>query len=215
MLLDARQLKTPAQRPLIIPTAALADTIAGEWSAQVDSIRPHTMPLTQLAFTAIDRVGPERAAILELSARYAETDLVCYRADDPPDLAALQGALWDPVIDWARRDLGLTLVLTTGLLPVAQPPTVIARVATALDAHDDFRLAAVVLAAQSAGSILIALAMVAGELSVEDAIAAAQVDETFQAKRWGLDAEAEMRLAGLADDIRGAARMLTLLDDGL
>ncbi|MGQ3074386.1 MAG: ATP12 family protein, partial [Ferrovibrionaceae bacterium] len=40
--LDERALKTPAKRPLILPTEALADAIAEEWAGQGDSIKPLT-----------------------------------------------------------------------------------------------------------------------------------------------------------------------------
>jgi len=209
--LDERLLKTPAQRELLLPVAALAEAVAEEWTAQTEDIRPHTMPLTQLAFTAVDRVGPERAAIVEQTARFGETDMVCYRADEPPDLVVMQAEVWDPVLDWARGEFGVDFRLTTGIVPVSQPEETVPRLAERLDTLDDYRLAAVTLAAQASGSLLVALAMTSGALATDDAVVAAQLDETFQARLWGLDYEAEMRLAGLAGDIRTAARFLRLL----
>ncbi len=84
-----------------MPSAALAAAIAAEWDAQQDEIRPATMPLTRLAATAIDRTAAQRDTIVAEIANYAGTDLVCYRADHPPALAARQHAVWQPLIDWA------------------------------------------------------------------------------------------------------------------
>ena len=52
--LDGRAVRTPAGRPLTLPTEALARAVAGEWEAQEENVRPHTMPMMQLANAAID-----------------------------------------------------------------------------------------------------------------------------------------------------------------
>src|SRR3712207_3070910 len=84
--LDGRSLRTPAKAPLVLRGRALAEAIAEEWAAQGDEVAPNSMPMMQLASTAIDRVGPQREGIVEAVARYAETDLLCYRADFPAEL---------------------------------------------------------------------------------------------------------------------------------
>src|SRR5205807_469752 len=76
----------PAGARLSVPTRGLAEAIAAEWSAQGEEIVPATMPLMQLAATALDRVAPARARTVDQLVRYGETDLLCYRADAPPDL---------------------------------------------------------------------------------------------------------------------------------
>ena len=54
VLLDGKQVFTPARRPLTAPSRALAEAIAAEWNAQGDTIDPARMPLTRLANAAID-----------------------------------------------------------------------------------------------------------------------------------------------------------------
>ncbi len=81
--LDGRPLRTPGKLVLILPTAALADAIAAEWGAQQDHIDPLTMPLTRLANSVRDQVdGREREVRADI-AKYAGSDLICYRADAP------------------------------------------------------------------------------------------------------------------------------------
>ena len=116
--LDGKPIKTPAKRPLVMPNAALAAAIAAEWEAQETEIRPAEMPLTRLASTAIDRVAPQRPEVVRQIADYAATDLVCYRAAHPPELAARQAgglaaahrlggaALRRPARNHRRRDPG-------------------------------------------------------------------------------------------------------------
>src|SRR5258707_1910329 len=99
--LDGKPMRTPGKNELILPSQAIAAAIAAEWDAQREEIRPATMPLTRLAATAIDRTAAQRNLVVAETANYADTDLVCYRAGQPPALAARQHAVWQPLIDWA------------------------------------------------------------------------------------------------------------------
>ncbi|MGE5503647.1 MAG: ATP12 family chaperone protein [Actinomycetota bacterium] len=209
--LDGKPIKTPAGHPLAVPAAALAEEIAGEWRAQDAEVRPETMPLTQLASTALDRVGPERTAILAQLLGYGGTDLLCYRATDPADLVERQKEAWQPLLDWAARELDAPLAVTQGVLAVDQPPETLAALARHLDGYDTWRLTALQAATAATGSLVLGLALVQGRLSAADAFARAQVDETFQIEKWGDDAEAADRRAALARDVTAAERLLALL----
>jgi chaperone required for assembly of F1-ATPase len=209
--IDGRPLKTPAKRDLTVPSATLATAIADEWNVQADNIRPAEMPLTQLANTAIDRVMPQRALIVQQIAEYAGTDLVCYRATHPPQLAARQQAEWQPLLDWAVLRYDAPLEVTAGVIPIAQPATSLHAFAAAVAEHDDFVLAALHVVTAACSSLVIALALIEGRLDAEDAFAASQLDESFQIENWGEDAEQAQRRRVLADDTAAAARFLSLL----
>src|SRR5688500_4194596 len=88
--LDGRRVKTPARAELAVPARALADAIAAEWDKCGEEVDPRAMPLTGLANAAIDRVAPARDEFAAGLARYAEGDLVCYRAEGPATLVARQ-----------------------------------------------------------------------------------------------------------------------------
>lgn len=208
--LDGRPVRTPTGHPLRLPTRALAQAIADEWAAQEETVRPPTMPLSQLAVTWIDKVTEGRAATVEAVARYAETDLLCYRAEEPDDLVDAQDAAWRPLLDWAASDLGARLTVTTGIVPVAQPEEAVAALRAAVEALDDVALTALSGAAAAAGSVVVGLALIAGRIDAAEAFAASQVDETHQAGRWGEDAEAADRRTRIRGDIEAAARFLAL-----
>lgn len=209
--LDGRPLRTPAKRELLVPSEALAQAIAAEWDAQHPDIRPETMPLTRLAATAIDHTAEKRDEIAADVANYAGTDLVCYRADHPPALAARQEAVWQPLIDWAAGRYDAGLVATAGIVPVTQSAASLKAFAAVVAALDNFRLTALQAATAACGSLVIALALHEGRLDTEAAFAASQLDETFQIEAWGEDAEATKRRALLAEDIKASARFLELL----
>lgn len=208
--LDGRPVKTPAGRRLAVPFRPLAEAMVAEWQEQGEDIRPKSMPMTQLASTALDRIGPERATILEQLTRFAETDLLCYRADFPPDLVARQTGQWQPLLDWAAEATGGRLAVTSGVVAVPQPAEAVAALAARLDSYDDWRLCAAQAACAAAGSLVLALALVEGRLSGQQTYDLSQLDETYQIEKWGEDAEAADRRAALQRDILAAERLLAL-----
>jgi chaperone required for assembly of F1-ATPase len=209
--LDGRPVRTPAKRDLVVPSEALAAAIAAEWDAQRDDIRPAMMPLTRLAATALDRTTVQRDQVVAEVANFADTDLVCYRADHQLELAARQQAVWQPLIDWATLRFDAPLTVTAGVIPTRQTASSLKAFAVAVAAQDDFRLTALHTLTAACGSLVIALAVLHGRLDAEAAFAASQLDETFQIELWGEEAEAAFRRTALAADIAAAARFVALL----
>ena len=209
--LDGKPIKTPGKRDLLVPSEALAAAVAEEWNAQQAEVRAATMPLTRLATTTADRVATQRDAIIRQTANYAATDLVCYRAAHPPALAARQQAVWQPLIDWAVLHYDAPLVVTSGVIPKSQPAASLRALAAVVAEQDDFALTALHVATATCGSLIIALALLEGQLDAEGAFAVSQLDESFQIEAWGEDAEQAARRRALAADIDAAARYLSLL----
>jgi chaperone required for assembly of F1-ATPase len=211
VMLDDRPARTPAGRPLRLPTSALAQAVAAEWEAQTGAIRPHDMPLTALAATAIDRVGPQRPAIVDAVAAYGATDLLCYWADQPAELVERQHRVWQPLLDWARETCGARLEVTAGVIPVAQPDAATRALRSAVEALDDMELTALASAVQVSGSLVLGLALLAGRLEADAAFAAALLDERYQAEQWGEDEEAGERRRRLRQELDAVARFLALV----
>ena len=209
--LDGRPMRTPAKNRLLVPTEPLAAAIAAEWQAQKEEVRPTTMPLTRLAATAIDRTVIQREQIVAETANYAGTDLVCYRAEHPPELIARQQAVWGPLVAWAMQRYDAALAVTSGIVPRRQSPAALDAFAAAVAGQDDFRLTALHTLTAACGSLVIALALFEGRLDPESAFAASQLDESFQIEQWGEDAEAALRRKAIAEDIAAAARFAALL----
>lgn len=210
VLLDGRPVKTPARRTLAAPTQALADALAAEWDAQREVIDPAAMPLTRLANSIIDGVVDAPAPVKAEVAKFLGSDLICYRAGNPDGLVARQTRHWDPLIAWARDALDARFVLGEGVMFVTQPGEAIAAAAQAIP-DDPWRLGAVSAITTLTGSALIALAMARGQLSTEDAWAAAHVDEDWNMHQWGADDQSVERRAAREAEMRAAAQVLALL----
>ena len=211
VLLDGKPIRTPAKRELALPARRLAEAVAGEWEAQGDRIDPGTMPLTRLVNSAIDGVrGCEREVRADIC-KYAAGDLLCYRAEGPPELVRRQAEAWDPVLAWARAALGAKLVTGQGIVPVGQPQAAGAAIEKALEELEAFALTAHHVMTTLTGSALLALAHARGRLSAEQAWAAAHIDEDWQIEQWGEDAEAKARRDRRWAEMQAASRLLALL----
>ncbi len=206
--LDGRQVRTPGRSPLSVPSAAIAEAVAAEWEAQADVIDPGTMPLTRLVNTALDGVANAREAIARDVAAYAASDLVCYRAEDPDGLVAMQAAAWDPLVDWFAGRYGVTLRLAAGVMPVEQDHAAIEALGEALCMRTALDLAALHTLTTLAGSAVIALAVTDGVIDADTGWAAAHVDEDWQIRLWGEDAEAMARRALRKQEFDAAAMVL-------
>ncbi len=214
--LDGRPVRTPARRTLAAPARGLAEALAQEWREQKGAIDPATMPLTRLANSIIDGVADNPTAVARELEQYLGTDLVFYRASEPEGLKTWQAKAWDPVLDWARDDLGAAFVTGEGLVFVAQPESALAAVNSTLprdstNARDIWRLGALHSITTLTGSALIALAVAAGRLSVDAAWAAAHVDEDWTMERWGRDELALKRRAYRLGEMRAACLVLASL----
>jgi chaperone required for assembly of F1-ATPase len=209
ILLDGRPMRTPAKAVLVVPTRALAEAIAAEWGAVPDKadINVSHLPLTRLAATGLDRVT------IEDTAKYAGSDMLCYRASEPEPLVKRQQAIWQPLLDWADERYGARLVIVEGLAFVEQPADAVARLGEAVAAHSDLGLSALYNLTHISGSLIVALAVAEGHLAAADAFAAAQLDELYQVERWGEDPIATKRHEGIRHDIEAGARFLALLEE--
>ena len=209
--LDGRPVKTPARAALAVPTQALAQAIADEWRDTGETIDPRAMPLTGLANAAIDRIAPDTASFARGLAVYGESDLLCYRAEGPAPLVSRQAQSWDPILAWAQQYYDAVFELASGITHMPQPPESIARLNAAVAARDPFALAGLSPLVTISGSLLVALALAEGAISLDTAWAAATLDEQWQAEHWGEDEEAAAALANRRRDFEAAARFLALL----
>lgn len=210
--LDGRPVRTPSRSILKTTNRRVADMLADEWQAQQEVIDPLTMPVTRLINTAIDGVAADIQAVKEDIVRFAGSDLLCYRAESPDSLVALQNKHWDPLIDWAAIALNAKFVATAGIVHVAQSPETMAAVNVHVGSIDGAEVLTALHSLTSlAGSAIIALAVLHGESDIADAWLAAHVDEDWQISQWGEDSEAKALRKLRQRDFDAASRLIAAL----
>ena len=193
--LDGRPVRTPARAQLALPTHRLAEAVAEEWRAQGDVVDPRSMPFTGLANGAIDQIAPNRESFAAGIARYAESDLLCYRAEGPTELVVRESAAWDPLLEWAMARYDVAFRVTQGIIPVAQPDETLARLTAVVTAFDPFTLAGLSTLVTLSGSLVCGLAVVEGGHDADLIWTAAEIDEAWEVEQWGDDKEAAARSA--------------------
>lgn len=191
VLLDGRQVKTPAKTPLIVPTQELGSLIAAEWDAQEGEVNPETMPMTRAANAALDKVTPQFDEVAALLAAYGESDLLCYRANAPEELIARQAAVWDPLLEWAAQKFDARLSIGHGVMFIDQDTQSVDRLKAQVFALTPFQLTAFHDLVAMSGSLVLALAAIHDHMEIGDVWETSRVDETWQSEQWGKDDEAE------------------------
>jgi chaperone required for assembly of F1-ATPase len=214
ILLDGKPMHLPGGPLLCVDAEPLAHAIAAEWAVagggKGGEMSFADTPLTRLAGTAQLRVAPDPAPTVDALARYAESDLLCYRAEAPEALVRRQMREWQPWLDWAALTHDARLRVSTGVTYVQQPRDSLAALRRAVAALDVAAIAALGVAVPALGSLVLGLALGAGQLDAVTAHALGCLDELFQAEAWGEDAAAVARRAAIAEEVELAARFLQL-----
>ena len=209
--LDGRPVKTPQRNALALPTSALAEAVAEEWAAQGADIVPASMPLTGLAQGALDQVARERERIVSRIAAFADSDMLYYRADDGQQaLIDHQAAHWDPLLDWARQRYDVGFHLIYGIRYQAQPAETIGRLTAAVEAQDDFAVAAMLSLVGLSGSLIATLALAEQEYDSATLWPLVNLEELWQEQQWGRDDQAFSALEIKQAEFEAAAGFLDL-----
>ena len=206
VMLDSRPVHTPASRPLAAPSRELAQAISQRMASADRGHRSRAYAAYAACQFAprrlADNPGPVRVEVV----KYLGSDLLFYRADGPEKLTELQAEVWDPVVEWAAKALGARFILVEGVVFAAQPELAVAAAAKSIPT-EIWRLGAVHSVTTLTGSALLALALSEGAINVEQAWAAANVDEDWQMTQWGRDKYLAMeRRAHRKADMDAAAK---------
>ena len=211
VLLDGRTVKSPAKNALTLPTKATAELVAEEWAAQGERIDPPLMPATRMAFVTLDYMAMARVDTIAEVAKYASTDLLCFRAPEPDELIAAQAAAWDPLLDWADKALGARLIAVTGVVPVDQDAMALQAFFSHAETLDNWKLTATAHATAVCGSAILGCALQIGEIDGDQAFALSTLDEAFQTAQWGEDEDAAERSRLLREELVTVDRWLRAL----
>lgn len=210
VLLDGRGIRTAGKRAQVLPTSALADAMAQEWAGQGEEIDPAAFRFRDLADYAIDVVATDPAEVIRGVLPYAETDTLCYRDAVGSALHRLQLATWEPLLADAESRLGVRFERISGIVHQPQPPALREALEDRLATFDPFTLAALQTLASLAASLMIALRALdpgADGVALWDA---ANLEEDWQARQWGIDAEAAARRDRRLNDFLAAMRFAAL-----
>lgn len=188
--LDSRPVRTPAKALLVLPTRNLAKAVSAEWDAQEGQVDPLSMPFTRSANAAIDKVAAQREEVIDMIAEYGGSDLICYRAKSPPELAERQALNWNPLLAFSEEQLGAPLQSTVGVVHKPQQASSLKRLRDHVAALSDFELTAFHDLVSLSGSLVIGFAVTRKFADAESLWHVSRIDELWQQEQWGEDEEA-------------------------
>ena len=208
ILLDGRVLKTPGKQPLELIHEFQAHCVAAEWQAQVEDIKPETMPCTRLMNVACELTPSRRPELCKEFSSYCQTDLLCFHSTSPRDLAQRQAEIWQPILDWAASTHQIALGVTTSIKAIKQSAASLLAAANYADSLDNARLTLLLHFTASLGSGVLALAVMEGFLESGAAYSASRLDEIFQNERWGEDEEAALAAQNLGTELSALSKLI-------
>lgn len=215
--LDGKSVKTPMGLDMVAPTESLADAIVLEWAAQEEKVKPETMPLTQILTTAIDKIR-DREAITQSVMRYLDTDLVCYWAKEPEDLAKRQKDVYGRWVKWFDEHYEVPLYTTKKIDAIKQDPEAHKRVWNYIEALDDYYFTVLHIMTSLSGSVVLALAFTEEDITPEELFEASYLEELYRGEiydedKHGAAPNEEVERAAFKVDANAAKQFLELAND--
>jgi chaperone required for assembly of F1-ATPase len=211
ILLDGKAIRTPKKAMLAVPTEKLAVAVIAEWDAQVDKVVPAKMPFTRYVNSIIDHLSIHYETVIAEISAFGESDLICYRAQEPQDLSELQAAAWDPLLQWSHHHLKAPLLSVHSIMHKDQPESSLAILHELVAELSVWQLAPLHTLVSISGSLIIGLAVVHNHMNVDIAWTASRIDADYQIAKWGEDYEAQAVSALRLQDMQKAAEFLALL----
>lgn len=184
--LDGKTIKTPLMNKLHAPTLPLALGICNEWNMQVKTIDTHAMPLTSICNTTID--NPTKISKTDLISAltvFLHTDTICCTAEGPDSLIERQTEKWTPVREWFAKRYNVTLQASSDLFSLEQDVTTIEKMNEELNSLNAWQLSGLQTAVDGIKSLVLPLAVVEDEISVEEAVYLSRLETEFQMEKWG------------------------------
>jgi len=201
--------RTPLRNLLVLPTETLANAVAVEWDSQKKNIIFAVMPLTSLCFKATDK-PIECGDLVEHMLEFLRTDTVCYRAGpEEEQLHSMENNRWNPLTNWFSEHYHVHLALTTDITLTPQPEQTISTIRTHLLNQHPWALPAFHHSTTSLKSLVIAMAMLDGGLSAEEAIACSCLESDYQIDKWGeVEWQHTLDRARLSADVAAAVLLV-------
>ncbi len=213
LTLDGKRTKTPAKNSLGLPNLEAALLLQEEWHRQENIIDPSDMHITRMVNAAIDHVSKVVPDVQCEIAKYATTELLCYRAAQPEKLVLRQNEQWNPVLDWINQKLGAKFYLSEGVMFVAQPSetlNILERETRKF--NNPVALSAFYTLVTIGGSLCVALAIAYKHLDPLTAYKICELEADFTNEIYGIDEEAQFRYVRRKQEFITAASLLKAMD---
>ena len=184
--MDGRKIKTPKGSVLQLESQPLALAVAVEWRSQKEFIQVPSMHLTALCFTSQDNpMNQTKESVTESIIDYLDTDTVCYRSPEKPDLMKLENDRWNPVIEWFMNANNVKIGITDNVIDCPVDEAAKETVRKLLMSFKLPSLFGLQFMTESLKSVIISYALLGRKVSVEEAVSLSRLEAEYQITKWG------------------------------
>ncbi len=197
VLLDGKEIATPAKNVLMLENEALIHQIAKEWTHIQQDINPSLMPLSRLAMTYIDQLQHQPESLkawINQGLEYLPTDLLLFPSPQPEELRKQEDLLWLPLIDKAQKLLNFTFKQSEDLQIYNENQRIGNSIFNSVYSFDALAASVFPCIIYATGSVILAFLILQQQASFDDVIHACQLQENYQKNIWGSDPEQEAQL---------------------
>ena len=209
ILLDNKKLKTPLKKELTLSNHLMAKEVLKEWDQRSDIIDTDDLVFYGLLSTAIDRVREEKNSYINDIINFIDTDLICYRADNPIDLVSFQNKHWDPIISLIEKYINTKVSIFKGVMPSQQNSKVHHKVKNLVVELSDIQISVLHRITNLIGSVFLALCILKKDLSNKQAFELSFLDELWQAENWGYEEDASTKRKKIRTELN---RLILFID---
>jgi len=209
ILLDNKKLKTPLKNELILSNHLMAKEVLKEWDQSSDIINTDDLVFYGLLSTAIDKVREEKNSYINDIINFIDTDLICYRADNPIDLVSFQNKHWDPIILLIEKYINTNLSVFKGVMPSQQNSKVHHKIKNLVVELSNIQISVLHRITNLIGSVFLALCILKKDLSNKQAFELSFLDELWQAENWGYEEDASVKRKKIRTELN---RLILFID---
>jgi chaperone required for assembly of F1-ATPase len=152
-------------------------------------------------------IKQHRAEIIDRLVNFALNDALLFWSSDK-DVKKEQQEKWLPILRWVDETLNARFKQTTSLEAEKTDKKATQELKKYLDNLSDKELTSFYIAALNMRSVLLAVAMIKGRINAAEAFELSELEELYQARKWGSEPVAEARRNSIKDSLISAEQYL-------
>lgn len=152
-------------------------------------------------------IKQHRAEIIDCLVNFALNDVLLFWSTDK-DVKKEQQEKWLPILRWVDETLNARFKQTTSLETEKTDKKATHELKKYLDSLSDKELTSFYIAALNMRSVLLAVAMIKGRINAAEAFELSELEELYQARKWGSEPVAEARRNSIKDSLISAEKYL-------
>ena len=152
-------------------------------------------------------VNQNRETLIEKLVDFALNDVLLFWSTDKK-VQQEQEKKWSPILMWANETVNGEFKKTTSLDNYPENRDTSLKLKKYLSLFSGKELSGFYIAALNMRSVLLALALVKGRITAEQAFELAELEELYQANKWGSEPVAEARRDSIKDTLKQVEQYL-------